>query len=266
MDTESYVNLVKEYTQEPPKEKTKWAKNSKLCMMFMEFRNMDIIKYNLWNLANIYGGGDTALVILHSGDNKDIVTETTKDWENVKCIQLYDKNIPKSQADVIATKYEFWERFSEYEYVLTNTWDSYLFKKIPEKFFKYDMVGGPVAHYYIESNGSIYNICADDCKCPRCLNGEHPFRAKYFKDYPNKKYLYNGGFFLRNIEATLRTCKTKPWRGEPDDVYFSLSDMTKPSIEEACEFGVNHIKHPDPAGCHQVWVPHDEDYVRSLFK
>jgi len=266
MDTDSYVTLIKEYTPKPSIENTKWAKTSKLCMMFMEFRNMDIIKYNLWNIANIYGGGDTSLVILHSGDNKEIVMDTVKDWENVTCVEMFEKNITKAEADVLSIKPEFWARFSQFEFVLTNTWDSYLFKRIPDKFFKYDMVGGPVAHYYIEYNGSLYNICADDCKCDRCLRGEHPFRAKYFKEYPYKKYLYNGGFFLRNIESTIRVCKTKPWRGEPDDVYFSLSDMTKPTIEEACEFGVNHMKHPDPVGCHQVWVPHDEDYVRSLFK
>lgn len=266
MNLDDYVELVKTYTKEPTKEKLKWSKESNLCILFSEFRNMDIIKYNLWNIANVYGGQGVSLAIIYSGDNRHIVEETTKDWENVKYINMFERNIPKDQCDVLCINPAFWEdNFSEYEYVLTNTWDSYLFRKVPDKFFKYDMVGGLIAHYYIESNGSIYNICADDCKCPRCLNGEHPFRAKYFKDYPNKKYLYNGGFFLRNIEATLRTCKTKPWRGEPDDVYFSLSDMTKPPMEDVLEFSVNHFKHPDPVGCHQVWT-HGEEYVRSLFK
>lgn len=266
MELNDYIKLVETYTKEPPKEKTKWSRNSKLCMLFSEFRNMDIIKYNLWNIANIYGGTDTSLVIIHSGDNKHIVEETTKDWENVKYINMFEHNISKDECDVLVIKSSFWkENFSEYEYVLTNTWDSYLFKKIPEKFFKYDMVGGLVAHYYIESGSTLYNICSNDCKCPRCNRGEHPFKHKYMKEYPNKKYLYNGGFFLRNVKSTIETCETTTWRGEPDDVYFSLSNMSKPPMEDALEFGVNHIKHPDPVGCHQVWT-HGEEYVKSLFK
>lgn len=81
------------HTKEPPKEKTIWAKQSNLCMLFIEFRFMDILKYNLWNIANVYGGGDVCMTIAHSGDNKDIIYETTKDWKNVRYIQLYEKNI-----------------------------------------------------------------------------------------------------------------------------------------------------------------------------
>jgi hypothetical protein len=66
-------------------------------------------------------------------------------------------------------------------------------------------------------------------------------------------------------ETSIELCEKKTWTGEPDDVYFSISDLTKPTLEEACEFAVNHIKHPDPIGCHQVWI-HDEEFVRSLFK
>lgn len=265
MNVEEYKKLVSSYTQTPTHSKTVWSKNSKLCMMYIEFRNMDIIKYNLWNIANVYGGGDTSLAIVYSGDNKDIVMETTKDWENVIYIQEFENNVDVTEYSRLNTSYDFWNRFSNFEHVLTNSWDSYIFKKVPEKFFKYDMVGGLVAHYYIECNGSLYNICSDNCKCPRCNRGEHPFKHKYMREYPDKKYLYNGGFFLRNIKSTIETCKNKPWRGEPDDVYFSLSNMTKPPIEEVPEFSVNHVKRPDPVGCHQVWV-HGKEYVNSLFK
>jgi hypothetical protein len=262
---EVYFDIMKKYTKEPPPEKTKWAKKSKLCMMFMEFRDIDTIKQNLWNLANIYGGGDTSLVITHSGDNKNIIMETTKGWENVRYIQLYEHNVTKEIADYICIDCAFWERFLDYEYVLTNTWDSYIFKRIPEKYFEYDIAGGLVGHYYLNINGRVVNICGDDCQCPRCLQGDHYFKAKNFKDVPNKGYVYCGGFFFRNVKATIDLCKRKPWRGEPDDVYFSLSDLKKPTYEDAREFAVNHVKHPDPIGCHAPWV-HGEEFVRSLFK
>lgn len=72
-------------------------------------------------------------------------------------------------------------------------------------------------------------------------------------------------FIGTDVIPSIELCKRKKWNGEPDDVYFSLSDLKKPTLEEACEFVVNHIKHPDPIGCHQVWI-HDEEFVRSLFK
>jgi hypothetical protein len=265
MDKEVYFDIVREYTKEPPQEKTKWASESTLCMMFMEFRHIDTIKQNLWNIANVYGGGDTALVIVHSGDNRDIIMDTTKGWENVRYEQMYEHNVTKEVADYICIDHTFWEKFLDFEYVLMNTWDSYIFKRIPDMFFKYDIVGGLVAHYYIQIDGRIMNICSDDCKCPRCLQGEHQFKAKNFINYPNKGYVYCGGFFFRNVKTSIDLCKRKPWGGEPDDVYFSLSDLKKPTREDACKFAVNHFKHPDPIGCHQVWV-HDEEFVRSLFK
>ena len=266
MNKDIYFDIVREYTKEPRKENTVWAKTAKLCMLFGEFRHIDTIKQNLWNLANIYGGGDTALVILHSGDNKDIIMETTKGWENVRYMQLYEKNVGKNVADYVCVKPEFWEQFLDYEYILTNTWDSYLFRRVPEKFFKYDMVGSPMAHSYIELNGQVMNICGDSCTCDRCLQHDHMYKFKNFKNHPDRKDLYNGGFFLRHLRNTIHLCKTKPIRynWETDEVYFSMSELTKPTFKEACEFGVAHFKHPNPVGCNQLWI-FDEDYVRSLF-
>ena len=132
MNVDQYRDMVYEITKPPNIEHTVWAEHSKLCMLFVEFRYMDILKYNLWNIANVYGGGDTCLVIVHSGDNKDIIMETTKDWKNVRYIQAMDKNESVKAYDTLITSYEFWDRFSEFDHVLTNTWDSYIFKRIPE--------------------------------------------------------------------------------------------------------------------------------------
>jgi len=114
MDKEVYFDIVREYTKEPPQEKTKWASESTLCMMFMEFRHIDTIKQNLWNIANVYGGGDTALVIVHSGDNRDIIMDTTKGWENVRYEQMYEHNVTKEVADYICIDHTFWEKFLDF--------------------------------------------------------------------------------------------------------------------------------------------------------
>lgn len=266
MDLEEYKELVFKYTKCPDPEKTIWANSSKLCMLFIEFRYMDILKYNIWNVANVYGGGDTSLVIVHSGDNKDIIMETTKGWKNVRYIQAMEKNESVKAYDKLITSYDFWDKFSEFEYVLTNTWDSYIFRRIPEKFFKYDIVGSPCAHFYIYLNNQIMNICAMNCKCPRCLHGDHYFKEVNFKDYPGKIILFNGGFHLRNVKSSKELCKIKEHRGEPDDVYFSFSNLKKPSRDEAREFGVQDFKFDGvPIGCHQIWLRQDKSYIINLF-
>ena len=55
--------------------------------------------------------------------------------------------------------------------------------------------------------------------------------------------------------------------GEPDDVYFAISDLSRPSVEEASEFGVQDFRYDGvPVGCHQLWPKHPEEYIRQLFK
>lgn len=266
MDLEEYKKLIYDFTNPPKNENTIWAESSKFCMMFIEFRHMDIIKYNLWNIANVYGGGDVSLVIVHSGENKDIIMETTKDWKNVRYIQSMEKNESVKAYDTLITSHDFWNQFSEFEHVLTNTWDSYIFRRVPEKFFKYDIVGSPCGHYYVILNNQLVNICHMKCECPRCLQGNHIFKDENFRDYPHKFFLFNGGFYLRNIESTKRLCLQKKHTGEPDDVYYAISNLSRPTREEAKEFGVQDFTYDGvPVGCHQIWLRNDKNYIKNLF-
>ncbi len=266
MELEEYKELVSTYTKDPDVSKKTWAVSSKLCMLFVEFRHMDMIKHNLNNICNVYGGGETALVILYSGDNEDIIMETTKDWKNVIYRKMFDTNVTVKEYDRIFTSYDFWDSLSEFDYVLTNSWDSYIFKKIPDKFYKYDIVGGPCGHFFVPFEGRLMNICSNVCKCPRCLEYNHPFKESNFKDAPIKWILLNGGFFLRKVESAKNLCKIKQWSGEPDDVFFAVSDLTRPSKDEAREFGIQDYKYDGrPVGCHQLWIKHEREYVEKLF-
>ena len=268
MDKETYFNLVIDSTPEPSHESVKWAETSKLCMLFIEFRPMDIIKYNLWNIANVYGGGDTSLVIVHSGENRDMIMETTKDWKNVKYIQAFETNKDVNAYSKLLVSHEFWDKFSEYDYVLTNQWDSYIFKKIPEQFFKYDFVGAPTGHFYIIDRGRLINICSLNCKCDRCLGDRHSFNEDVFMYYPDKIFMFNGGFSLRKVSAIKELIEKKPWKGEPEDLYFCISNIHKPTRDEARFFSAQDYCSGGtlPVGCHQIWLRQDEDYIRTLFK
>jgi len=267
MDKESYFDLVKQSTPEPDHIHTNWKETSPLCMLFIEFRPMDIIKYNLWNIANVYGGGDTALTIVHSGDNKEMIMETTKDWKNVRYIQAFDKNKDVNAYSKLLASYDFWDNFSEYDYVLINQWDSYIFKKIQNHFFEYDFIGAPTGHFYVPHDGRIINICSSRCKCDRCVKGDHPYKEANFIGHPKKIFMFNGGFSLRNVSTMKHICKIKPWRGEPEDLYFMISNITRPTRELGRSFSVQDFKCEDiPVGCHQIWLSQDEAYIRDLFK
>jgi hypothetical protein len=268
MDLESYFDLMMQSTSEPSTDSTKWSTQSKLGMLFIEFRPMDIIKYNLWNIANVYGGGDTALTIVHSGDNREMIVETTKDWENVRYIQAFETNKDVNAYSKLLASYDFWDNFSNFEHILINQWDSYIFKKIPEKFLGYDFVGAPTSHFYVPLDGRIMNICSSRCQCDRCKVGDHPYKEDNFIKHPGKILMFNGGFSLRNVSTMKLICKNKQWIGEPEDVYFCLTKLKKPTRNEARFFSVQDYKADDtlPVGCHQIWLSQDEAYIRDLFK
>jgi len=266
---EFYRKCIDEYTKIPTLEQTLWKSKSDLCLVYIEFRDIDIIKTNLHNLCNVYGGTDASIMIVHSSVNRDRIMNITGEWKNVRYIEMLQHEGSVDDYNKILTNFDFWNTFSEFKYVLTNQWDSYLFKKIPEKFFEYDYVGAPCNHFYSIYGGRVVTVCGAGCKCDRCVstNGDHPFTYKYFMYDKPKKFMFNGGFSLRKVETMKNICKNKPWNGAPEDVYFCLTDIKTPSREEASEFSVEGLKYNDdvPCGCHQVWIHQSQEYVSSLF-
>lgn len=267
MDVEEYTSLVSTHTKEPSTEKTSWAPRGKLCMMFAEFRDLEIITYNIWNLAHVYGGGDVGLTIVYSGLNEKRIKDATRGWEGVKYVKAFEGNISVDEYSKLFVSREFWEHFSTFEHVLTNQWDSYLFRKIPEKFFSYDFVGSPCGHFYILHDNRIINICSMTCECDRCKSGDHQLKESNFLNGPHKKwFMFNGGFSLRRVEAMKQLCQHKKYSGEPEDVYFMISELSRPTREEAKEFGIQDFTYDGiPVGCHQIWFGKDVEYIKKLF-
>jgi len=267
MNLDEYLSLVKNNTHKPIQKNTVWAEDSKLCVVYAEFRNLDIIPWNLYNLANVYGGTDASLTILHSGVCRNIILETIKDWKNVKCIQMTEDQSSVDNYNLIFTNVNFWKLFEKHEFILLNQWDSYIFRKIPDKFFNFDYVGAPTGHIYVKrDNNTWLNLCSDECKCGNCRWKKSTF------DYHPSDVVYsmmNGGFSLRKVSAMIDLCSKKPYpKGQPEDVYFCLSYLYKPSIHEAKEFSVQGWKYDDgdvPVGCHKIWENEDKKYILKLF-
>ncbi len=261
MEVEEYIDIVK---KTPKPKNTKWNENGKLCLLYIECRDLEIIPYNLYNICNVYGGTDASLTIAFSQVNRDKIIDVTKGWEGVNYLQISKDESSIKMYNLLFTRSSFWKLFEEHEYVLINQWDSYIFRPIPEKFFKYDYVGGSCGHKYVVRNNQVLNICGNNCKCGNCKRKEGEFEIlKSDQVY----HMLNGGFSLRNVSAMFYLTSTKPFQGEPEDMYFVLSDITKPEIEECKEFSVDNSPYNGiPVGCHKIWVYNEDDYIKNLFK
>tara|TARA_Y100000389_G_scaffold203076_1_gene250349 strand:+ start:576 stop:1352 length:777 start_codon:yes stop_codon:yes gene_type:complete len=252
MNCSEYLELIKQKTSKV--EQVSWEENADLCMVFVEFRKLDIIPVNLYNIANVYGNSDTSLVILHSKVNKELITETVKDWKGVRLIQLTQNESSIDEYNKFFTSVGFWRLFEKHKFVLINQWDSYLFKKIPQKFFNYDYVGPPCDHFYGIKDGKVFTL---------------PNKYQYTIDpHENIFTILCGGFSLRNVEKSKLLCERKHFNNEPEDVYFSMSFLSKPSIHESLEFGIGAYigyRIDNSVGCHKIWESSNKEYILNLF-
>jgi len=123
---------------------------------------------------------------------------------------------------------------SFYKYIPTEMFlvfqtDSMIFKKYASRindFLKYDYVGAP-----------------------------------WRNNYPGQ--IGNGGFSLRRKSKMLEIIAKVPYKGEPEDLYFSMAPISvyKPTFDEAKLFSVEQCFSPVTIGCHQVWVmPHYNEF------
>jgi len=261
MKKEEYINLVKQKTPVP--QENTFSKSGRLCLLYIEFRHMDIIPYNLYNICNVYGGKNVGLTIVHSTENSELIHETTKDWKNVNYIEALNNSGTVEVYNELLTSPRFWLQFNDFEYVLLNQWDSYIFREVPEKFFNFDYIGGVCNHVLCRRDNQIFNICGDPCGCGNCVRKQSTFN---FHPYDVIYNIGNGGFSLRKVKKMIELCVKKKHMGEPEDVYFSVSYLTQPSRLESSEFSVQDWRYDGvPVGCHQIWERHSDEYISKLF-
>lgn len=259
-----FTRILESKTHPPLPEKTVWVEHAPLCLLYVEFRPLDIIRYNLYNLCDVYGGGGVSLTIVHGKDNKDMIADLTASWKNVRRIEMPYGNVDIHLYSDIFRSFSFWDMFSAHEHVLTNHWDSYLFRRVPEKFFAYDFVGAPTVHHYVRTDRGFVNVCGDGCTCDRCVN-----TPSYSLKPSGKKYtMLNGGFSLRRVETMKRiSFAYRGGNGEPEDVFFCTKDgVYKPEKDESIEFSVQSYTYDGvPVGCHKIWEA-GEQYVHTLLR
>ena len=64
----------------------------------------------------------------------------------------------------------------------------------------------------------------------------------------------NGGLSLRKKSKMMHIINSRPYRGEPEDIYFCSNPLYMPTVEEAMRFSVEHVFYPESFGCHKPWA------------
>jgi hypothetical protein len=223
--------------KEPEQSKKVWKQHpEKLTILFIESDRKEWCKYNLWNLAHVYGGTDAGLHIICSPRNIDAMREYTKDWTNV--VISWNPLRTVAEFSRFVTSREFHERFTS-SHILVTSWDSYIFRKIDEKYFDYDYVGAPYYGTLIGYTQQQYSI--------------------YDKNIKRHYRIGNGGFSLRKMSSCLEHCiKNKHKNRDIEDIFFAISDLKVPSIRDAYDFSVeSRITDEEaplrPIGMHKIW-------------
>lgn len=222
---------------EPEPQQKIWKQNpDKLTILFIESDRPELCKYNLWNLAHVYGGTDAGLHIICSPRNMAAIKDYTKDWTNVTITWNNLRSVPEYSNFV--TSDEFYKRFTS-SHILLVHWDAYIFRKIDEKYFEYDYVGAPYYGTITNYSGVQYDINAIPVEKHRRVG--------------------NGGFSLRKVSSCHEhSVKNANKPRNIDDVFLTMCDMKFPSVRDAYDFAVEH-RIPDekppvsPVGMHKIW-------------
>lgn len=177
---------------------------------------------------------DWNIIIFHGTTNeqyvKDILRNLTQYITRLSTVKLPFSNISVYQYSALLASAAFYEVIPT-EVILIFQTDTMIFSKNKHKindFLQYDYVGAPWPLGYV------------------------PFAE-----------VGNGGLSLRKKSKMLHIIKTKPYRGEPEDLYFSRQNLYKPSGNEARNFSTEMIFHETSFGCHK---PFGRPYGDALIK
>jgi hypothetical protein len=163
------------------------------------------------------------IIVFHGTENIEYVANIVSKLERFKNrITLHNLGIRNltipAYSRLFASK-SFYDNIPTETFLVFQT-DTMIFsqnKDLLQQFIKYDYVGAP---------------------WPSAMHGAH---------------VGNGGLSLRRKSKMLHIIHSRPYRGEPEDVYFSSNPIYVPSVEEAKRFSVENIFYPESFGCHKPW-------------
>jgi hypothetical protein len=202
---ELFLNVMRSI-QPPQQEKTVFREpyiGQRLALAIIELRKEDNLKSALYNMAHVYGNSDASLYVFHGLENEQFVLDIVGTWKNVQFVRLNVANLkyPDEVNDLLLSA-GFYKTFMA-EFVLTFQTDSIIKRRIDDKFFNYEYIGGTWHPKIYEKQDIMY------------ISPEQP--------------VGNGGFSLRKISAMLKmdqVQKPPDWNHRWEDLLIVLYLIT----------------------------------------
>jgi hypothetical protein len=233
IDNKNLWDMALQNIKQPSKPKCQWYvangtnAKSELDIVIIEPRMHPWLRGCLYNIAHVYGGTGASLHIYCGTQNKSYISDIINGWNGVQLHDMNVKNLTINEYSKMLTSAEFWRApWLTATHVLIFQTDTLTLNKIQEKHLKYDYIGAPWGD-----------------------NGE----------------IGNGGYSLRNRRVMEELASTWGPTEEPEDLFFAskLKKWQTPTTQEASEFSVEHIYHPNPCGLHQAWLFHSTERVQG---
>ena len=216
----------------------------KKTAVIIEPRKHPLLKYVLYNFMYFLIPKGWRFQIYCGTDNKEWIEEevfTVKDkrsiyyqmkLKNIEVTSLPYDNMNEIMYNMLLTNAGFWKTIIDSpKHVLIFQTDCILLKDNIDEFLEFDMIGAPWRH-------SPYKGC-------------------------------NGGFSLRNRESMLNICKSRDYRYENEDGWFSFTNSDKlkmPELKDKLQFSMETIWSNKPTGMHAPYKHQDGNMLKQLLE
>jgi len=209
----------------------KYSNNEKYTAVIVEPREHNALEFVLNNfLTNLSDSWN--IIIFHGTENINYINNIidnnlSEHKKRITLVNLNIKNLNSSGYSKLLVQKDFYNHIPTEIFLVFQT-DSIIcpeYKDLINKFIKYDYVGAPLA----------------------------------------KEIVGNGGLSLRRKSKMLEIIDKCKYTNQPEDIFFCMPcnevSLNKPSYEEAKEFGVEIIYHPNSFGVHKLWRLKKDDIV-----
>jgi hypothetical protein len=206
--------------------------------IIVEPRKHKALEYVLNNfLTNLSSEWD--IIVFHGSQNIEFVEHIIArlNTTRISLINLGVRNLTPASYSKLLVSADFYKYIPTETFLIFQT-DTLIFKQNKHKindFLHYDYVGAPWTDPIL--------------KMWRVSHGG------------------NGGLSLRKKSKMLEIIETKPYRGQPEDVYFCTSTIPLkiPTINDAKNFSVELLMHATSFGCHKPWRGRNYTQLLNLY-
>jgi hypothetical protein len=225
--------------------------------ILIEFRQLESLKFIITNA--IYRlGNEWSFTVVCGINNFEFIKKIGEEFNiNLRIIKLEKYNITRMEYSVMLLDKNFWNKFHGENLIIYQE-DTIIFKKLSNKFLKYDYIGSPFPNGRVGNGGLSFRKKKFMREiCEKYFNPIFSKMEKNLEFYENTKkkleikginYLKDSKFyFLYLIEKNLLEDLLI------SNIIYEKKKYKIPNFKTALEFSVEKHYHNNPFGGHQFW-------------